>query len=144
MTMTLEEQLAALGAMSSAQLRDEWRSVFREVAPAVSPELLARGIAYRLQERRHGGLSQAAKRELKRLVRELARNGEITAGSEVQLKPGTRLARDWGGRTHHVLVMNNGFAFEDRHFTSLTKIANAITGTNWSGPRFFGLKRRIK
>lgn len=144
MDARLEEQLAALGAMSSAQLRDEWRSLFREVAPAMSPDLLARGIAYRLQERIHGGLPASKKREIKSLVREYEKHGAIGAAPEVQLKPGTRLSRDWGGRTHHVLVMDEGFNFQDRQFNSLTQIAHDITGTNWSGPRFFGLRRRTK
>lgn len=144
MSDKLDEQLAALGTMSSAQLRDEWRGVFREPAPAMSPDLLARGIAYRLQERRYGGLPASTKRELKRMVRELEKNGSVGAAPEVQLKPGTRLARDWGGRTHHVLVMEDGFIFKDRQFRSLTQIAHAITGTNWSGPRFFGLRRQTK
>jgi hypothetical protein len=144
MDARLDEQLAALGTMSSAQLRDEWRSVFREPAPAMSPDLLARGIAYRLQERVFGGLPASTKREIKRLVRDYEKNGSVGAAPEVQLKPGTRLSRDWGGRTHHVLVMDEGFIFQDRQFNSLTQIAHAITGTNWSGPRFFGLRRRSK
>ena len=138
----LEEELAALETMSSAQLRDEWRSVFRKPAPSVSPDLLARAIAYHLQERRYGGLPQATKRQLQRLVRDYARTGQIACGPEIQLKPGTRLVREWGGSTHHVLVMDDGFLFEDRKFGSLTQIAKAITGTSWSGPRFFGLKGR--
>ena len=75
---------------------------------------------------------------------QLSRSGEVAAEREVVLKAGTRLARDWHGKTHHVLVLDEGFLFEDRRYASLTRIANTITGANWSGPRFFGLKRRAK
>jgi hypothetical protein len=142
MSDTLSEKLAALERMSPAQLRNEWREAFREPAPNFSPDLLARGIAYRLQERVYGGLADATRRELKRLVRELERTGEISGEREIQIKPGTRLVREWGGRTHHITVTEAGFSYDDRQFTSLSQIASAITGTKWSGPRFFGLKRR--
>jgi hypothetical protein len=58
------------------------------------------------------------------------------------VKPGTHLARDWHGRTHHVLVTDDGFLYQERRYLSLSQVATAITGTKWSGPRFFGLKRK--
>jgi hypothetical protein len=125
----LDEKLAGLIAMSSAQLRDEWQRVWREPAPpALSPDLLARGLAYRLQERAHGGLASGVRRDIARLVRQLERTGEVSTEREVVLK----------------LVLDNGFLFEDRRYGSLSRVANEITGANWSGPRFFGLKRRPK
>lgn len=142
MSVSLAEKLAALENMSPAQLRSEWREVYREPAPNFSPDLLARGIAYRLQERVHGGLTADARRELKRLVRELEKTGEISGESEIQIKAGTQLVREWGGRTHYVLVSESGFTYDNRQFSSLTQIACTITGVKWSGPRFFGLKRR--
>lgn len=99
-----------------------------------------RGIAYRLQERRHGGLTAATVRELDRRVKNLAAGQEGGAVQERQLKPGTRLVRQWGDKTHVVLVTDDGFVFDDRHFVSLSQIAKAITGAHWSGPRFFGVK----
>jgi hypothetical protein len=141
----LDEQLAGLMAMSSAQLRGEWQRVCREPAPAaLSPDLLARGLAYRLQERAHGGLPSGVRRDIARLVRQLERTGEVSTEREVVLKTGTRLVRDWRGRTHNVLVLDDGFLFEDRRYRSLSRIASEITGANWSGPRFFGLRRRPK
>jgi hypothetical protein len=107
----------------------------------MSVTLLERGIAYELQARRHGGLSHATRRQLERLGRELERSGSLSSARETSLKPGTRLCRDWHGRTHHILVLDDGFLFEDRRYRSLTQIAIAITGTKWSGPRFFGLNR---
>ena len=141
---SLEAELAALRAMSTAQLRAEWQRVLRKPAPAISPDLLERGIAYELQARRHGGLPPSTRRELTRLARQLARGNAIAPSRGTVLKPGTRLSRDWHGRTHHVLVTEDGFLFEDRRYRSLSQVAAAITGATWSGPRFFGLKQRSR
>lgn len=140
----LKDRLAELIDMSPAQLRAEWRQVFRKPPPPLSPDLLARGIAYRLQEKQHGGLAPATVRELNRLARDLAKNGELRLERETAIKPGTRLVRDWGERSHHITVLDQGFLYEDRHYSSLTQIARAITGARWSGPRFFGIKKRSR
>ena len=140
----LEAQLAALAAMSSAELRAEWRSVHRAPAPEVGNDLLRRGIAYRLQERAHGGLSSDAARRLARAVKQLGGNGVAGLVPELTLKPGTRLVREWHGKAHQVLVREDGYLYEDRHYASLSRIARDITGVSWSGPRFFGLARRAK
>lgn len=139
----LEEQLATLATMSSALLRAEWRRVFREPAPELSDDLLRRDIAYRLQERARGGLAPDIRRRIEKLLREADGGSPKTdAPPPVTLRPGTRLVRDWHGKTHQVLVLDEGFLFEDRRYASLTRIACDITGANWSGPRFFGLKQR--
>lgn len=141
---SLSERLSALAAMSGEQLKSEWGRVMREPAPPLTSDLLMRGIAYRLQERMHGGLGSDTKRKLRRLAKQVSANGEVALDRDVVLKSGTRLARDWRGKTHHVVVLDDGFLFEDRRYSSLTRIAFDITGANWSGPRFFGLKRRQK
>jgi hypothetical protein len=139
----LGEQLETLATMSSASLRIEWRRVFREPAPELSDDLLRRDIAYRLQERARGGLAPDIRRRLDRLVRDAdGRGHKADAPQAITLRPGTRLVRDWHGKTHQVLVLDDGFLFEDRRYASLTRIACDITGANWSGPRFFGLKQR--
>jgi hypothetical protein len=140
----LYERLAALEQLSTRELRAEWGRVMREPPPPLSPDLLMRAIAHCLQERVHGGLPSSTRRHLKRVVKQVQENGEVALERDVVLKTGTRLSRDWRGKTHHVLVLEDGFLFQDRHYTSLTRIAFAITGANWSGPRFFGLKRRPK
>jgi hypothetical protein len=134
----LAEELARLDRLSVADLRTEWQRVLKAPAPAISPDLLTRGIAYELQVRRHGGLPRSVRREIERLGQEVQQKGG-TPRPRASLMPGTRLARDWHGRTHHVLVLDDGFLFEDRRYRSLTQIARAITGAVWSGPRFFGL-----
>ncbi len=140
--MAHEDELAALVTLSPAQLRSEWRRVFRAPPPDLTPDLLRRGIAYRLQERRHGGLTSALVRDLDRLAAKLARGAALPSASERRLKPGTRLVRQWNHATYVVLVTDDGYVMNDRRFTSLTQIAQAITGAHWSGPRFFGLRAK--
>lgn len=138
----LQERLAALGTMSVSQLRAEWTRVFRKSPPDVSADILARSIAYRFQERALGGLTAAVRRQIKRIAGQLDPSGSATVEVGTDLKSGTRLARDWHGKTHHVLVLDEGFLFDDLKYGSLSQIANVITGTRWSGPRFFGLVKR--
>ena len=164
----LADQLAALATMLPAQLRAEWRRVHQSPpSPRLTTDLLRRGIAYRLQERIHGGLPNHIARELDRLAkRKLAEMAaaagaagaaaSVTAGTdssarngvtarridEPRLRPGTRLVRSWQGRTYSVLVTEHGFVMDDREYPSLSRIAQAVTGTHWSGPRFFGITRR--
>ncbi len=141
--MPLEDQLAALSTMSSAELRAEWQRVIGSPAPAIPITLIERGIAYELQAKCHGRMRPALRRTIERMSLEMERRGSVRS-FEPSLRPGTRLSRDWHGRTYHVLVLDDGFMFEDRHYPSLTQIAAAITGTAWSGPRFFGLNRAAK
>lgn len=137
----LTNDLAALATMSPAQLRAEWRRVHKGAAPSLPPDILRRGIAYRLQERLHGTLPTAVSRELDRIAARLAK-GLVSIGSDAtRLKSGMRLVRSWQGRTYTVLVSDDGFILDDRSFTSLSQVAEAITGVHWSGPRFFGIGR---
>jgi hypothetical protein len=105
-------------------------------------DLLIRSIAWRIQTAAHGDLAPAATRQLGRLTAQLARSGDLDLEREARLKPGTKLVREWRGRTIRVLVLEDGYLFEDRRYASLSHVASAITGTRWSGPRFFGLKQR--
>lgn len=138
----LGQKIAELGGMSPAELRSLWRDTFKQAAPDVSTDFMGRAIAYRWQERQHGGLPTSITRNIARLTRVLVRTGTLDANGELSLKPGTRLVRDWNGRTLNVLVCNEGFELDGRQFSSLTQIAYEVTGTRWSGPRFFGLKKR--
>jgi hypothetical protein len=123
---TLADKLAALETLSPAQLRVEWRRVYGTMAPAISSGLLMHGIAYRLQEK-------ASRSKVMPMAR--------LRGTPVRstIKPGTRLLRSWNGRSVAVTATDNGFLFEDRPYRSLSAIAREVTGTAWSGPRFFGL-----
>jgi hypothetical protein len=139
----LDGRLRTLATMDIAALRAEWRRLYRVSPPSrVRRDLLTRGIADKWQEAALGGLPGAVRRRLLAL----AEGGE-DAVARVQaaaprLRPGTRLLRTWRGRTLSVTVLEDGFLFEDRRYTSLTKVARAITGAHWSGPRFFGLAKK--
>ncbi len=140
--MSPESRLGALGAMSPAQLRAAWRETFRQPPPDMTPDLMARAIAWRMQERLHGGLPSSVSRELAKAAERLRKTGEVASGNDISLKPGTRLVRSWHGRTINVLVTEDGFEFDGRRYRSLTHISSEVTGTHWSGPRFFGLRNR--
>jgi hypothetical protein len=133
----LHEEIEALRSLSTAELRQEWQRRLKEPAPRLGHDLLRRGLAWKLQEQELGGLPRPVVRELERFARlvELGR----PLGLEPVAKLGTRLVRQWRGQTYHVTVADDGFQFEDQSYSSLSQIAQAITGTKWSGPRFFGL-----
>ena len=120
----LQEQLDRLAAMTPADLREEWRRVYRADPPRLSPDLLRHGIAYRLQEKALGGLPGVVSRQLKRLA--------TSALPSTQLKPGTQLVRTWNGRTVSVRVTEGGYEFGDQTFRSLSAIAREVTGVAWS------------
>lgn len=137
----LSQKIAALADLTTQQLRSEWRRLYRNHPPRLSRDLLVRTIAYRLQELAYGGLSKATQRRLIALTKELGTNGGIVTDPGPRVRPGARLVREWRGRTHTVVVMEDGFEFSGKTYSSLSKIAQAITGAHWSGPRFFGLNR---
>jgi hypothetical protein len=135
----------ALSAMDSARLRIEWQRVYG-TAPnkGLGPSLMRRGVAYRMQEQVYGGLSPATLRTLARLAEQLNKSGDLDVERQLSLKTGTRLVREWHGRTCHVTVLESSFLYEDQQYASLSQIARVITGTKWSGPRFFGLRQRAE
>jgi hypothetical protein len=139
----LDEQLANLTRLTALQLRNEWHRLYRIPAPTrLSPDLLMRFIAHRIQELTFGGLSQSVQRQLQSLTRAVAKEGASGLQSRRSLKPGAKLLREWRGQTHTVLVLEEGFSYRDQHYDSLTKIAQRITSAHWSGPRFFGVGPR--
>jgi hypothetical protein len=135
----------ALTAMNSSCLRIEWQRVYG-TAPnkGLGPSLMRRGIAYRLQEQIHSGLTPETLRTLVRLAEQLSKSGDLDVERQLSLKTGTRLVREWHGRTCHVTVLESSFLYEDQQYASLSQIARVITGTKWSGPRFFGLRQRAE
>jgi Protein of unknown function (DUF2924) len=134
-------ELPVPASASLDELRREWRRLYHRDPPRISRDLLIRGIGYRLQELQHGGLSNSTRRKLKTLAKMFRTEGRVTADPGLSLKAGARLVREWHGRTHTVTVTEDGFEYAGLTYPSLTKIAHKITGTHWSGPRFFGLVR---
>jgi hypothetical protein len=140
--MSVADQVAAVAAMKPACLREEWGRLQRTPLPgSFGPDLLARALAYSLQEKAAGGLSNKVLREIRRGVFELNAKS-VAPDRSPALRLGTRLTREWHGRTHHVEVVEGGFEYEGQRFRSLTAIAHRITGARWSGPRFFGIVGR--
>jgi hypothetical protein len=142
--MELSRMLEALPALSPAELRSEWRRLYRSQPPRLSRDLLIRAIAYRMQELRYGGLSKTIKRKLVTLATAPQSEGEMVSEPVQKISRGARLVREWNGRTHSVTVQEEGFTYAGRSYRSLTAIAREITGAHWSGPRFFGLARPPK
>lgn len=135
----LDEELSRIAGLNAREVRIEWQRCYEEEAPALPLPLLRRALAYRAQEKALGGLPPAAERQLASLC---GSSSTIVANAPIDLKIGTRLVREWNGKLHHVLVSEDGYLFEERTYASLSHIARLITGAHWSGPRFFGLKRR--
>ena len=133
------EALSRLPHLDLAELRELWYQLYKtETAPRLSRELLMRAVAYRMQEVASGGPRLELQRQLRQIVLELQQSGRVRI--RPQLKPGTRLMREWRGGNYEVLVLDDGFSWQGAHYRSLSAIARKITGTAWSGPLFFGLR----
>jgi hypothetical protein len=137
----IEAQLSALMELEPEQLRVAWRRHYRVPPPrGLSRDMLIRAIAYKLQEHAFGGLSKSTLRRLTTLARTLVSPEGPSREPYPSLKPGTKLVREWGGATHTVLVLDDGFEYRGQPYASLTKVAGVISGLYRSG-LFFGLKR---
>ncbi|MBW6531796.1 DUF2924 domain-containing protein [Sphingomonas sp. RRHST34] len=131
-----DDQIAALEALSYSELRQQWVTVTGNVLPKVSPKLLRLALAWELQARAQGGLSRETTRELDQRSRGHTKTARPSAGM--------RLAREWQGRLHVVTVGEDQVVrWDGREWRSLSEVARAITGTRWSGPAFFGLKKKV-
>jgi hypothetical protein len=138
------DALRTLERSSRAQLRALWTQELGDKPPhSLGRDVLALGIAHARQERLYGGLTKPVTRELDRLLAHALADG-VTGGRKPAASPlprtGTILVREWQGTTHHVTVVNDGFLWNGQTHRSLSKIARAITGTKWNGPRFFGMR----
>jgi hypothetical protein len=137
-------RLAALKAMSVNDLKAEWQALFGASAPNNSRSFLEGRLAYRIQELTYGGPDRETRRMLDLLADEV--EGTLTRKSQIadprNPVTGTKLIRDWDGVEHTVTVLKDGFDWGGRRYKSLSAIARAITGTQWNGYRFFGLRAR--
>jgi hypothetical protein len=141
--MDVSERLKTLPAMSKPALSRLWEELFNKPVPQrIRKELMVRILAYRIQEQAFGGLNPKTRRRLDQIACALSK-GQNTAITDIaRLKPGTRLIRSWQGKTHAVTIEESGYQYQGRQYRSLSEIARHITGTQWSGPLFFGLKSR--
>ncbi|WP_374527124.1 DUF2924 domain-containing protein [Novosphingobium sp.] len=127
----VRDDVAALAAMSLAELRTEWERRYGAAPRHRSADLLRRVLAWRIQADIHGGFDAPTRR--------LLENGPNPVRPSAA--PGERLAREWEGRRYEVIVLEDGVLFEQRKFRSLSEVARHITGMRWNGPRFFGLRQ---
>lgn len=138
-SLDLPAEIARLEGLAIDALRNEWRRLYQTSPPKrLSRDILLRGITYRLQELAHGGLSKGALRKLKPSNSESP--SSMRRRRPVSFKAGTRLIREWHGQTHTVIIVDDGVEWRGQRYASLSVVAREITGTRWSGPRFFGLK----
>jgi hypothetical protein len=140
---TIDVEIARLRGLDIDALRARWHTVFRRKAPSRLPRhLLFRTLAYRLQADTLGDLDPVTRQLLEKsgpsatLTQLAADLQRIQPG----LRPGTVLTREWDGHQQRVMVLADGFSWRDKTYPSLSKVASAITGTRWNGPRFFGLR----
>lgn len=132
----LEDQLAKLDNMAKGDLRDRWVKFTGRPVPRVSAKLLRLALAYELQVKALGGLPRKTRQRLDQVSASRTRTRDI--------RPGMRLAREFGGKVHVVTIGDAGeIVWNDQTWKSLSAVARAITGTRWSGPAFFGLKTRV-
>jgi hypothetical protein len=144
---SLDEEIARLRGLDVGELRARWHTVFRRRAPPHLPRhLLFRILAYRLQANRLGELDNDSQRLLDRIGSGSAERIDRLVANlnrpRAELRPGTLLTREWGGHLQRVMVLADGFTWNGKTYGSLSKVAFAITGSRWNGPRFFGLRDR--
>src|SRR6202165_575486 len=141
----VETELDRLAIMPIAELRIRYREVFRSDPPkSFGPDLLRRSIAHRIQEKAYGGLSRPTQRLLDQAMKAFAGKPTGKIVLPRRIKPGSVLVREWKGRSHRVMVLADGFAYEGDVYGNLSEIAVLITGTKWNGPRFFGLRSKTQ
>ncbi len=136
----LEQEIGVLADLPRPDLVERWQALYRSDPPkGISRPLLVRAVAHEMQVKRYGGLKPATCRRLRKIAREIAAGDKAKPPAPPRLKPGARLLREWNGSTHVVEVVEGGFTWNGERHSSLSAIARAITGTRWSGPRFFGV-----
>jgi hypothetical protein len=138
----ISDEVRAAATLSLPDVRAAWRARWGEPPKYRSRDLLARAMAYRLQAEAFGDLPAPVRRKLADYAVKFSADRRFTPTPGPQLKPGSSLIREWKGARHEVAVTADGFEYAGQRYGSLSKVAFAITGTKWNGPRFFGLKAR--
>jgi hypothetical protein len=136
----LAVEIASLSKLGIDELRERWKAMFGK-APSrgIGRSFLIRTIAYRLQEKAFGGLKPSTRRMLARVAEETTTGNSLKKPQIRKAQSGTVLIREWQGNAHRVTMLDDGVSFNGKHYRSLSEVAREITGSRWSGPRFFGL-----
>ena len=140
----LAAEIASLSKLAIDELRECWKAMHGK-APSreIGRSFLVRAIAYRLQERAYGGLKPSTRRLLARAAEESATGSSPKKPQIRKAQSGTVLIREWQGNAHRVTMLDDGVSFHGKHYRSLSEVAREITGSRWSGPRFFGLRSPV-
>jgi hypothetical protein len=140
------DQIAALRKLSVGGLREKYRELFGEETASRNKTYLFKRIAYRIQEKKYGGLSERARKRAEELAKDAPiRRGRLKLELPAQKRdprlptPGTVLVRTFGERDHEVKVLKDAFEYKGKTYSSLSAIAKEVTGTSWNGFGFFGL-----
>ena len=138
----LAREVGSLSTLGSKALKDKWQTLYGVEPPRqISRALMLRALAYRIQEKSLGGLKPATRRLLMQFAHDGANGSALAATPSRIVRPGAVLVREWRGISHQVSILEKGFRFRGKRYRSLSEVAREITGTRWSGPLFFGLKR---
>jgi hypothetical protein len=140
----LAAEIASLSKLGIDELRECWKAMYgRAPSRDIGRSFLTRAIAYRLQERAYGGLKPSTRRLLARAAEETATGSSPKKLQSRRARSGTILIREWQGNAHRVTMLDDGVSFHGKHYRSLSEVAREITGSRWSGPRFFGLRSPV-
>jgi Protein of unknown function (DUF2924) len=139
--VALAAEIKGLSQLGIDELRECWKTLYGK-APSkeIGRSFLTRAIVYRLQERAYGGLKPSTSRLLARVAEETATGSSPKKPQTRMAQSGTILIREWQGSAHRVTMLDDGVSFNGKHYRSLSEVAREITGSRWSGPRFFGLR----
>lgn len=155
MSDSVLKQVSDLKNLTHEELKNLWRTLNGGEPPAYNRYFIISRLAYRIQEIAYGGLSDASRDQMSKILKDGGFDGNGCDSSTRRKQrntqqrsdapvAGTRFVRDWNGKRYEVIAVNNGFEFDGRLYRSLTAIAKAITGTHWNGRIFFGLEKRGK
>jgi hypothetical protein len=134
----IEQQIAALASRPRSELVEEWIRIYGRGPPKyIKRGLIERAISWHMQAKVYGGLKPEIRRYLLKVAEADAAKIKEEIKAPARFRPGMRLIREWNGKTHTVDVLDKGFAWNGKLYSSLSPIARAITGARWSGPRFF-------
>jgi hypothetical protein len=140
----LKTEIERIQSLDIPALRERWTALFgTSPSPRLGRVFMIRAIAYRMQERAFGGLKPSTQRILDRFSEARGRKTQPHAPQQ-RAGAGTVLIRQWRGVQHRVTVLDSDVLYRGRRYKSLSEVARTITGTHWSGPLFFGLKKRTK
>jgi len=140
---SIEHELSRLEELSLDQLRHAWHERLGHAPPPLrTRDMMLRMLAWQIQADAFGGFDAKTQRHLKEIAKGFARDPAYRPKAIRPLSPGVVLTREWKGVLQRVTITPEGFTHLGRQYASLSDVARAITGTRWSGPRFFGLEQK--